>query len=220
MRIAVMLKFTGCYIAHPYWPELEKLINIQKESGTKRARSESRRKDSLSQYLKAHDMTDEDYRVLEQRAARPFYTFEDVLGTPDGEHDPGEIVIPAHHLYGAFAQGVSVVSSSLRISSVDNLRTVLKVGDFATGKTKPDGVWDRYVTVKGGTGAKLSNQRALRSNPYIAAFSAEGWLEFSEDMLEEQKIRRFVEFCGRDVGVGASRKMGMGRFAVEQWNHA
>ena len=32
------------YIAHPYWPEREKLINIQKESGLSRARTAQTRR--------------------------------------------------------------------------------------------------------------------------------------------------------------------------------
>jgi hypothetical protein len=36
------------YIAAPYWPELERLINIRKESGLSHARSaETRRKASI-----------------------------------------------------------------------------------------------------------------------------------------------------------------------------
>lgn len=39
------------YIAHPYWPEREKLINIQKESGLSRARTAQTRRKALDDYL-------------------------------------------------------------------------------------------------------------------------------------------------------------------------
>jgi hypothetical protein len=79
---------------------------------------------------------------------------------------------------------------------------------------KADGVFERFVTVTSGTGAKLSNQRALRSNEYIANFQSDMALSFSEDIVAPERVRKFWEFVGRDIGVGASRKLGWGRFEV------
>lgn len=210
--IIATLTFTKGYIAHPYWPELERKINIEKESGMRRTRSAEKSTKTLRDYLAAHDMDMRDYEKLAERAERPFYTARD-LDDANG-HDPAEIVIPAHQMYGALAQACSVASSSLRIASVENLRTVLKVGDVFTGKSKADGSWDRFVVVKAGAGQKLSNQRALRSNAYLGPFSATLDLHFSEDVLQRQRVCDFIGFVGREIGVGASRKLGWGRFTV------
>lgn len=216
----IELYFGKGLIEHPYWPERERLINIQKESGTKRARSEERRISVLKDYLAAHDMTLEEYEALEEKADRQFYLWRDVLNASEmNGHQPDEIVIPAHQLYGCLAQAASLASSALRIAPADQLRTVLRISDLATGKTVKDGTWERFVTVTSGTGAKLSNQRALRSNDYIEEVTAKGTLSFL-DSIDAEKMQRFLEFAGREVGCGASRKMGWGRFDLRRFEPA
>ncbi len=210
MRYEASLHFSGRYIAHPYWPECERLIKIQKESGLKRVRSQEKATQVLNDYLAAHKMTLEDYERLEKAAQRPFYTLD---GT-------SEIVISDHQMYGCLAQAASLASSSVRIARIEQLRSVITVSDFRTGKTEADGVWERFVVVKLGTGTKASNQRALRSNPYIEAFDATGIISFSPDVLDTDKLRHFLEFAGREIGVGASRKLGCGRFELAGWQAA
>ena len=210
----IELRFEKGYIAHPYWPARERLINITKESGTNRARSTANRLRSLNDYLAAHNISEDDYAALERQANRQFYTWSDRLTPPEMDgHNPDEIVIPSHQLHGALAQACALATASLRIAKAEQLRVVLNVEDLGTGKYQPDGAWERFVTVTGGTGAKLSNQRALRSNEYIQKFTATGRLHFLESQ-EPERVQRFLEFCGRDVGVGASRKMSWGRFMV------
>lgn len=204
IAIDVTLHFPKGYIAHPYWPEREKLINIQKESGVNRVRSEERRDKALKSYLAARGLTLEDYLRLEELANRPFYTDES-----------GEIVIPSRQLYGMLAQGAAVAPSSIRPFRTDQVRTVVDLSDFRTGRTKPDGVFERFVLVKSGTGQTLSNQRALRSDPYIADVTATGILRLAPEFA--QKVRTFLEWCGTEIGVGAARKMGWGRFNIIEW---
>jgi hypothetical protein len=213
MKINATITFDKGYIAHPYWPELEKAINIEKESGTRRARSEEKRVKALRDYLTSHNMTMEDYLALKQKAERPFYTVATTLGTVNG-HQLDEIVIPSHQLYGALAQACDLASSSLRIAKTEQLRTVLTVDDIFTGKDKADGVWDRFVVVKAGAGQKLSNQRALRSNAYLGPFTADWGVSFSEEILNVNKVKDFLQYAGREIGVGASRKLGWGRFSL------
>ncbi|MGH2610212.1 MAG: hypothetical protein ACRDHF_14115 [Tepidiformaceae bacterium] len=206
MLIQVTLHFAKGYIAHPYWPEREKLINIQKASGTNRARSEDKRKKSLDAYLSTHSLTMDDYRLLEQRAARPFYTF-------DGSD---EIVVSAHQLHGMIGQGADMAPSAVRLARPEQIRTLIQCSDFRTGKTKPDGVWERFVPVKSGTGQTLSNQRGLRSDPYISNVTASGSIRLaSEDT--EPRARQFIAWAGQEIGVGAARKLGWGRFVITGW---
>ncbi len=205
MELTVTLHFEKGYIANPYWPELEKLINIQKMSGLKRSRSEDKSKKTLEAWLRSHDMTADDYRALEAQAARAFYT---VNGAGS------EILIPAHHLHGMIAQAVDMAPSSLRFCRKEQIRTMLEFSDFKTGKTAQDGVWERFVTVKSGTGQTLSNQRGLRSNPYIANFDARGGVHLVDAEIKG-KFLDLLRYAGREIGVGASRKMGWGRFEVQ-----
>ena len=211
MKLKAELTFTQGYIAHPYWPELEKFINVQKESGTKRAKSEATRVKALNEYLKKKGLTMADLEALERRAVRPFYTAADVYDT---EHPEDEIVIPSHQMTAMLANGCDVASSSIKLCKVEQLRSLITAGHVWTGKTKADGVYSRFVVVKTGSGQVLSNQRSLRENPYIGKFTGTLELTFSEDQLKPDKVRDFVSFCGSDIGVGASRKMGWGRFTA------
>jgi hypothetical protein len=209
MRVAISAAFTKGYIAHPYTPAMERVINIEKESGMRRVRSSEKAARALADYLASRDMTQDDYLHLKEEASKPFYM-----------NKSGEIIISAHQLNGMLAQGCQLATASIRLARAEQIRSLLTVSDWETGKSKPDGVWERFVVVTGGPGGKLSNQRALRSNPYIQDFTATGWIEFSEDVLDQEKVQRFFVFCGRDVGVGASRKLGWGRFEVERWQPA
>ena len=84
-----------------------------------------------------------------------------------------------------------------------------------TGKSKPDGAWERFAVVSAGTGAKLSNQRGFRSNDYIRQFSGRLTIEFDASLADQSRVRDFITYAGREVGIGASRKMGWGRFTVQ-----
>jgi hypothetical protein len=212
MQRAYQIKFLKGYIAHPYWPQRERLINIQKESGTKRVRSEEKRVKVLRDYLATKGMSMADYEALEQEADRQFYQARD-LDNADG-HDASEIVIPAHQMYGMAAQACGLASSAIRVARAENLRTVLTVSDIFTGKHKADGVWERFVVVTAGTGNKLSNQRALRSNEFVGPFQTTLTVAFSDEIIAPKKVDDFISFCGREIGVGASRKLGWGRFEI------
>jgi hypothetical protein len=212
MRIAVTLQFAKGYIAHPYWPERERLITVQKESGLNRARSLDKRQKALTSYLTAKALSVEDYRALELRAARAWYTAADV-GLPG---DPAEIVIPAHQLHGLMAQAADLAPAAVRLARPEQIRTLLTWEDCRTGRTKADGVWERFVVVKSGTGNTLSNQRGLRSDEYLTDVTAVGGLSLvSADLAPRAK--QFIAWAGQEIGVGASRKLGWGRFQIVRW---
>lgn len=149
-------------------------------------------------------MEQDAYDALVAQANAPWYR--------NGTH----ILIPSHQLYGCLIEGAKTLSASQRPCDPTNLRHLLQVSDFVTDKSTEDGVYERLVMPKSGTGQPLSNQRALRKNPYIAQFSATGTLAwFETDFPEAQPLLDFVVYCGTRVGVGASRKMGYGRFVVQ-----
>jgi hypothetical protein len=202
IKITVRAHFEKGYIADPYWPEREKVINILKESGANRVRSQDRRAKALDDYLRAKSMTLEDLRQLEALAERPFYM------------NSTHIIIPAHQVHGCLAEAAALCSSSIRIARQEQIRTVLQSSDWETGKAEADGIWERFVVVKSGTGKTLTNQRALRANPYIEDFDATGTLTTLMEKDGLRKLRDFIEWAGREIGMGASRKMGWGRFAV------
>ena len=208
ISVAITLHFAKGYIGHPYWVERSKLIDIQKASGLNRVRSEDKRAKALKAFLDTHDMTMDDYRALEVAANRPFYT--DAAGL---------IVISAHQLHGLMGQADDNAPSSIRLARPEQIRTLIEWEDLATGKTKPDGIFERFVPVKSGTGQMLSNQRGLRADPYIENFSASGAVKI---LTEEHlvKARQFIEWAGIEIGVGAARKVSYGRFTVTQWEPA
>jgi hypothetical protein len=220
MQLTLRLDFGKGYLAHSYWPELEKVINIEKESGFRRVRSEAARQKTLAEYLTKVGMTKDELEALRARAERQFYTADDIARTSLGQypvngHDPDEICIPPNQIYGCLAQASDLARSATRVASRDQIRSVLDVvTPIYTGKVKPDGIFERFAVVTSGTGAKLSNQRALRRNAYVGKFSGELVLEFDRTVAEPQKVEDFLAFAGREIGIGASRKLGWGRFAV------
>jgi hypothetical protein len=200
------------YIAHPYWPAREKVINIVKESGMSRARSAVNRRAALEQYLKTHDMTPADFEDLEAEAERPFYA--------DGE---GRIIVPALHVTSMLVATCDTISAAARPMPADQVRSLVTVSPWTTTLTGADGTWERFAVVTGGTGGRLTNQRALRSNAYIGALPedtaapgvpASGTITLDPGMVRPAVLEEALRYAGRYIGVGASRKMGWGRFTV------
>ena len=189
------------YIASPYWPEMYQCIEIEKKSGVNRARTDANRRKALEAYLSSENMTPQQYEALKALAARPFHA------------DEQGIYIPADNIISALVNANMVAPRSMRI---ENLRVAVTASDFRTDKQQPDGIWRRFAVVTMGTGQKASNQRGLRENAYIQDFAATGTIDVEPEMVDPKALVKLLEFTGRIVGIGASRKMGWGRFTVEQ----
>ena len=206
--VSLALTFTEPgYIADPYWPEREELISIQKSSGMNRARTEANRHNALKAYLDSIGSTPDAYTELERLAGRPFYKDRDGL----------LIIIPRHQIAGCMVNALDVAPRPLRVVSKDSFRALVKISDLRTDKKLPDGVFKRFAVVTGAGGSggmRLSNQRALRQNPYIENFEATGTLTYTTDVFDDLKLTDFLTFAGREVGIGACRKLGWGRFTV------
>lgn len=202
------------YIGHPYWPEREKLINIVKESGMSRARSSANRRKALEEYLRSANMTFAAYEELQARADEPF-------------HRAGNfILIPELHVISMIVAACDTIRAAGRPVQPDQVRSALRVSGWVTDRKEPDGLWERFAVVTAGTGAKLSNQRALRTNPYIGfppgaepeseedAVQAEGTIRLNPSMVKPQVMLDALRWAGANIGIGASRKMGWGRFSI------
>lgn len=196
--------FDKGYIANPYWPELEKLINIQKESGMNRARSSANRRKALEEHLQSAGMTFEQYVALEKKAKQPFY-----YGGA-GE----EIIIPELHVTSFLVATCDEIRSATRPCEPNQVRSRFIVTPWQTGKTKADGIWSRFVVVSAGSGQKLSNQRGLRESYYVSDFTATGQITFDQDYVDPKTLGKALEWGGAFVGIGSSRKMGWGRFKL------
>lgn len=201
------------YIADPYWPERERLINIQKESGMSRARSAANRRKSLEEYLRANGMTLADYEALERDASRPFH------------EDAGCVVIPARQVAAMLVATCDTARAAFRPCPPDQVRTRLRPSAWMTDARVEDARrWDRFVTVTAGTGMRLSNQRALRTNWYVGAeppdgepgkpVTARGTLMIDPEQVDPATVENALVWAGEAIGIGASRKMGWGRFGI------
>lgn len=190
------------YIEHPYWPEMYERIEIDKKSGVNRARTDANRRRALEAYLSEINMTLDQYKALCDAANKPFHTYEN-----------GNIYIPADKVIACLVHANNVAPAKNRIP---NLRTALNASDFVTSKTEPDGEWKRFAVVNLGNGAKASNQRGFRSNAYISNFNAVGTIQVEPVMVDPEAVNNLLRFAGRVAGIGACKKMGWGRFTVEE----
>lgn len=207
IKASLTLRFTGQYVADPYWPEQFQLIEITKQSGMNRSRASQNRRKALEEHLRLKNMTLADFERLEQLAKRPFHM--------NGE---GRIIIPADKFLSFLVATCDEARSAQRPCQKEQVRSRFVASDFVTDKTEPDGVWARFATVTAGAGNKLSNQRGLRENAYIAGFDATGTLIFDPQFVDAETLRNALAWGGQFVGIGASRKMGKGRFDLARFD--
>lgn len=198
--------FPKGYIGDPYWTARASLIDIQKQSGMNRAKSDANRRKALEDHLKRLGMTLADYQALETEASKPFYTNEE-----------GRIIIPELHVFGMMVAACDEARSAMRPCPPEQIRSRFIVTPWLTDRTAPDGCWERFALVSTGTGQKLSNQRGLRRSYYIADFDATGSISFNETFVKPAVLKELIEFAGDNIGVGASRKMGWGKWIVTKW---
>lgn len=202
----IALAFDTPYVAHPYWPEMFQLIEITKKSGMNRAKSEANRRKALEEYLRANGMTLADFEAIEAASKRPFHTRQD-----------GEIIIPRESFMAFLVAANDEARAAFKACPPEQVWTRISATDLRTGKRAPDGVWRRFATVNLGTGAKASNQRGLRENAFIQDFTATGALSIDEETVDPKTLENLITWAGQFVGIGASRKMGKGRFDLKRF---
>lgn len=213
MRIDLTINLQS-YVGNPYRPEMEQLINITKNSGMNRARSSANRRKALEEHLKAEGMTLVEYDALEEKARQPW----DV-------DDEGRITIPRLNVTSMLVATCDTIRSAGRPCPPNQVRTVLRATAWTTDLRPEDAhLWQRFAVVNGGTGAKLSNQRGMRTDAFIGAVPPEGEptkpvtalgsLDVNPEMVRPEVLANALSWGGEMVGIGASRKMGWGRFSV------
>lgn len=200
------IQFVGRYVGHPYTMEQFRLIEITKESGMNRARSSANKRKSLEEQLRLIGMTHDQFLALKAAAERPFFTNAD-----------GFIYIRSSDVLSFLVATSDEARAAQRPCNPDQVRSRFTASDFVTNRKEPDGVWERFATVTAGTGNKLSNQRGLRQNSYIENATASGQLWFDDQFVKPDVVRNALVFGGQFVGIGASRKMGMGRFTLARF---
>lgn len=191
-------------VLHPYTDAMYALIEIQKNSGLNRARSDAARSKALSQELTRLGMSLEDYEDLQARAADPF------------ERDAqGRHVHPAEKVAAMLVSINDTLPASARFTDRGQERSRVACSDMLLDYSEADvDKWVRYVVVNLGTGQKASNQRAQRVSTVIKEAVGTFTVTLSKDYVNPARLKAAIEAGGLSVGVGASRKMGKGRFTV------
>lgn len=211
MLISVQLKMTN-YIAHPFWPETNACIEIEKKSGVNRQKSEEKRIQALKAECDKQGVTYERYLEMKQLSKRPFYRSED-----------SRIYLPMHQISGALVQTIGGAPKALRGPfTKDNFRALVQIGHFQTEVTEATGIFSRFVKLEN------TNQRSWQENPYIGQyldkgepFLAEGdiCIVNGDDKLE-QTVKSLFVHTFKEIGLGASRKMGFGRGEIVEWKRS
>jgi hypothetical protein len=197
----MMLAFEKGYIAHPFWPEQKTLIEIQKKSGMNMARGETRRNAALKAELDKRGLSEMDYRKLQEKSSVPFHLT-----------DGGLIYIPSRNFESFIAHVSQVCPRAMRAVTAANAHSATRVVEpgLITEKKKPDGEFTRFVKLE------MSNERSLQSNAFIENFTAKGKLQLSEG-IKIDDLLRMIRWGGQEIGIGASRSQGYGRFVVTQF---
>jgi len=186
------------YVAHPYWPQRERVISIQKNSGMNRQKSEDKRQAALIAQCEREGLTLTEYHELQELAARQWYRL-------DNDDPASEIIIPRHQLAGCLVETIGKSTKNLRGQfTKDSFRHHVKLSDLRTGKTECDGVFDRYVKLE------TSNMRSRQVNEFISDFVASGTVSVA-DYVKVSDLKRLFAHAFAETGVGAARKMGYGR---------
>jgi hypothetical protein len=204
MLISVELQMTN-YIAHPFWPEKNRCIEIEKKSGVNRQKSEDKRIAALKAECERQGYTYEQYLDLRKKSADEWYRTD------------GHIVIPRHQVAGSLVQTIAGSPKALRGSfDKDNFRALVQIGDFTTDRTTHDGVFSRFVKLEG------SNQRSFQENQYVGCyldngepFKASGKIDCEEK--QAATVKQLLAKAVETIGIGAARKMGFGRGVIVSW---
>ena len=199
----VTLNLTN-YIAHPFWPARNAVIEIEKKSGVNRQKSEEKRVASLKAECARQAISYERYLELKKEAAEQWYR------RPDRR-----IYIPRHQIAGALVQTIGTAPKALRgMFDKNNFRALVQIGDMETQIIEPSGVFGRFVKLEG------SNQRSYQENEYIGQylekgepFTAEGEVTMDDDK-QIDTVKSLFRVAVEQIGIGAARKMGFGRGTV------
>lgn len=211
-RATIVFDGPNGYICDAYTPAMGKLITITKKSGISRCRSEKTRKAALEAYLEKISMSLAEFRQLEA----------DAKDSWDGHRVDKMLCITPERWLSHLSAVAYFQPRSQRFCDPDNVRTAVQCPKsliFAPGKVKEDGVFERLVQPKDGTGKPLSNERILAKSGYVRDVSCDIEMAVDTDFVEPEAIAQAMIWGGQRVGVGAARKMGFGRYRVTKFEY-
>ena len=203
------------YIAHPYWPAKNRVIEIEKKSGVNRQKSEEKREAALKAECERQGTTLEAYRADKIAGAQHWYR--------EPQQPDGIIYIPRHQIHGGLVQVIGGAPKALRGPfDRDNFRALVDVSNFLTEHTSCSGIFGRFAKLEG------SNQRNYQENEFLGKhecvrankvmgepFVATG--RVTCDPKYAETVRALFTALVELVGLGAARKMGFGRGKILRW---
>lgn len=206
-KVTITLDFTGSqgYIAQPFWPALNELIDIHKVSGYNRAKSETNRQKALNAELEKRNLTVADYEKIKVSSQQAFHLAPNT----------GEIIIPPRNFYSFINNACQEAPKGVpRIGQKGLTFVALHIDPpgIHTGKQKPDGWFERFVKME------ESNQRSWSRSPYIKDFEAKFTMLVDETIISVKDLKALVSWAGKYIGIGAARPQGYGRFTVTEWD--
>ncbi len=196
------------YIAHPYWPERDRVISIDLKSGVNRLKNDDKKLAALKGQCEKEGITLDNYYALIETAKRQWYR-------ADNNNQASKIVIPRHQLAGCLVETIGRTPKAIKGKyEKDSFRALVQLSDFTTDRTEADGVYGRFVKLEG------SNKRDFQRNEFIGVHFKEGLLFTARGSVEVEPtakvddLRRLFAYAVEEIGVGAARKMGFGRGRV------
>ena len=208
MEIRITLAMAN-YIAHPYWPARNRVIEIEKKSGVNRQKSDEKRQAALKAECDRQGYTLAQYEQFKRDAAEQWYR--------KPQAPAGKIIIPRHQIAGGLVQAIGGAPKALRGPfDRDNFRALVQIGDFQTDLTEASGVFGRFVKLEG------SNQRSWQENEFIGHYLDQGEPFEASGMIscapkQEDTVKSLLVAVLENIGIGAARKMGFGRGTVKAW---
>jgi hypothetical protein len=205
-HVAMSLSFQeGGYIAKPYWPEINSLIDIGKDVHPKLGAA--KKAQATVAACTKRDVSTEEYEAMLVKSQQPFYTV-------DGDRN-SEIVIPARVIH-SFINNASQVAPKA-IAKVESkgltfIGIVVEHGHLMTGMHESDSqVFARFVKMED------SNQRKWSEDRFIRNFLATGVFLVDDEIITPKNLFTLMEWGGKWIGIGSARPQGFGRFTVSSW---
>jgi hypothetical protein len=205
-RIDAALHFNELgYIGRPFWPALSTIININKDVHPKLG--EAKKLAALTAACEKRNLTIDQYRALEEKAAHPFYTV--------GELKSGEIIIP-QRIVQSFLNHASMKSPraipTIQEKGLTFIGVKIEGGSLHTGKTEKDtGKFERFVK------NQASNERMWTVDITLPEFDATGIIVLDEEIIGPDDLFKLMQYGGKMFGIGTARPQGYGRFTIPKW---
>jgi hypothetical protein len=193
------------YIAKPFWPETNKLIDIGKDVHPKLG--EAKKQAAILAACTKRGISEEEYRRLLEKSSHTFYTIDGLRDT--------EVIIPQRIIQSFLNHASQVVPKAIPRIEEKGLTFIgvrIQDGYLRAGKTEKDALrFERFVK------NQESNQRMFTSDLYISNFQATGTFLVNEEVISVENLFSLMEYGGRMYGIGTARPQGYGRFQIQRW---